>query len=402
MAKDFTVIIFSIFLLLALLGAALVTLIIRKKHMHLWLSHYLKQKFRPKAHFEGPTHVLFCFVDHYEPQWGKNISLEQERARVDRWFNEYPEVAGKHQDADGCFPKHSFFYPEEEYRFEHLAKVADLCARGFGEIEIHLHHDDDTSDNLRKTLEGFTELLHEKHGAFVRCETTGKLQYAFIHGNWTLDNSHPDGKLCGVNDELIVLRETGCFVDYTFPSAPSVTQPATVNAIYYAKDDPHAPKSHNTGKMVKVGGETWGDLMLINGPLDLNWKARKKGIFPQIENSDIRTSMMPTKDRVDLWVNANIHVEGRPEWRFIKIHTHGTQEADMPTLLGKPFDDMCSYLESKYNDGSNYVLHYVSAREMYNMAKAAEAGETGNPHLYRDYVVKAPHYKTLEEHADAE
>ncbi|WP_432454617.1 MULTISPECIES: hypothetical protein [unclassified Agarivorans] len=393
--------IISLILLFILLAVAAVLLIIRKKQMHLWLAHYLKLKLKPKAHFEGPTHILFCFVDHYEPQWGKNISLEQERARVDRWFHDYPKVAGKHQDADGCHPKHSFFYPEEEYRFEHLAKIADLCARGFGEIEVHLHHHDDTSDNLRKTLEGFTELLHQQHGAFMRSEASGKLQYAFIHGNWCLDNSHPDGILCGVDDELIVLKETGCFVDYTFPSAPSATQPATVNSIYYAKDDPHAAKSHNKGQMVKVGGKMWGDLMLINGPLDLNWKVRKKGIFPQIENSDIRTSMKPTKDRVDLWVKSNIHVQGRPEWRFIKIHTHGTQEADMPTLLGQPFDEMCDYLEQEYNDGHNYVLHYVSAREMYNIAKAAEAGKTGDPHQYRDFLVAAPNYKTLASSGDS-
>jgi hypothetical protein len=63
---------------------------------------------------------------------------------------------------------------------------------------------------------------------------------------------------------------------------------------------------------------------------------------------------------------------------------------------------MCDYLESKYNDGENYVLHYVSAREMYNIAKAAEAGESGNPHQFRDYLVKAPSYKTLKESMDAE
>jgi hypothetical protein len=96
---------------------------------------------------------MFCFVDHYEPQWQNPNDIDKERMRVDRWFNEYPIVANKHKDSDGCFPKHTFFYPEEEYRKEHLDKVSDLCARGYGEIEVHIHHDNDTSANFRQTLE---------------------------------------------------------------------------------------------------------------------------------------------------------------------------------------------------------------------------------------------------------
>ena len=62
----------------------------------------------------------------------------------------------------------------------------------------------------------------------------------------------------------------------------------------------------------------------------------------------------------------------------------------MDTLLGKAVDDMYSYLEQHYNDGSRYVLHYVTAREMYNMVKAAEDGHAGNPNDYRDYILRAP------------
>ena len=47
-----------------------------------------------------------------------------------------------------------------------------------------------------------------------------------------------DGRYCGVNDELTVLRETGCYADFTMPAAPDVSQTRTINAIYYAADDP--------------------------------------------------------------------------------------------------------------------------------------------------------------------
>jgi hypothetical protein len=67
----------------------------------------------------------------------------------------------------------------------------------------------------------------------------------------------------------------------------------------------------------------------------------------------------------------------------------------MDTLLGQPRHDMHSYLETKYNDGENYILHYVSAREMYNIAKAAETGNDGNPNEYRDFILAKPTFKQL-------
>jgi len=53
----------------------------------------------------------------------------------------------------------------------------------------------------------------------------------------------------------------------------------------------------------------------------------------------------------------------------------------------KHLSSMFEYLENKYNDGISYKLHYVTAREMYNIIKAAEAGENGDPGQYRDYEV---------------
>lgn len=65
----------------------------------------------------------------------------------------------------------------------------------------------------------------------------------------------------------------------------------------------------------------------------------------------------------------------------------------MDTLLGQPFEKMNEYLLDKYNDGENYIMHFVSAREMYNIVKAAEHEKMGNPNDYRDYIVQKPHYK---------
>lgn len=383
----------SVFVLLfALIVIMLVTL--RLKHMDVWIVSYIRQTFHKHSELaKTPVHILFSFVDHYEPQWGKDVTIEKERERVDDWVERYPSLARKHIDADGYHPQHTFYYPEEEYRFEHLDKLAKLCADGFGEIEVHLHHDNDTSENLKHSILAFCNTLHDKHGALPVNPNTGQLMYGFIHGNWTLDNSGPDGRFCGVNDELHVLRDTGCYADFTFPSAPHPTQPKTINSIYYAVDDPAAPKSHDTGTPVTANGRSSGDLMLVNGPLMLNWKSRKFGIMPRIENSDIRDGMEPTQERVDLWVKANIHVKGRADWLVIKVHTHGVQENDRDILLGEPVDQMFHYLGSKYNDGKRYCLHYVNSRELYNIIKAAEDGKTGNPNNYRDYILPRPSFK---------
>ena len=382
-----TEIVVSLALIAVLAVLALAALEVRRKNMHIWLAAYLRQS-KP-AHGAGPVHVMFMFVDHYEPKW-RNPSYETEVARVKAWSERYPALAARHQDADGVHPQHTFFYPEEEYRPEHLSAVEKMCMDGYGEIEVHLHHDNDTEAGLREKIESFVKILSERHGALSVDPATGKLAFGFIHGNWALDNSRRDGRWCGVNNELQVLADLGCYADFTLPSAPSDTQTAKINRIYYAVDDPHCGKSHDHGVEAQVGTVPKADLLIVQGPLALNWKRRKWGVLPRLENADVRLSSQPTSDRVDLWVQQHIHVKGRPDWLFVKVHTHGTQEPDMETLLGEPMDKMFSYLEKAYNDGKKYQLHYVTSREAYNIIKAAEAGKSGNPNAYRDFVLPRP------------
>ena len=356
-------------------------ILLRSRDAHVWFISYV---FRNKKKHHGLKHIMFCFVDHYEPMW-KGADAKTQYNRVKEWRVRYPEMVNIHYDSDGRKPCHTFFYPEEEYKKEYLDLIQEICDMNIGEIEIHLHHDNDTAEGLREKLNRFKKTLHDNHNALVTEKDV--IKWAFIHGNWALDNSLKSGRQCGVNNELLVLRETGCYADFTFP-APCEAQPATINNIFYAKGIPNKSKSYDQGVLVEVNKAATGDLMIIQGPLLWNWKNRKFGIIPRIENSDIRISNPPTKQRVDLWVEANIHVKGKPDWIFIKIHTHGAQETDMETLLGDDMSSMHSYLEEKYNDGEEYLLHYVSARELYNIVKAAEAGETGNPNQYRDYKLK--------------
>jgi hypothetical protein len=376
-----------VLMLLGTLATVAFLLECRRKNMLIWLGSYLKQ--RKPAVNSGPVHIMFSFVDHYEPQWGRP-TYEVEVARVARWRTGYKTMASAHRDADGIHPQHTFFYPEEEYRVEHLNAISELCQEGFGEIEVHLHHDNDTDAGLREKITRFVKVLHERHGALPIHPNTGKPVFAFIHGNWCLDNSRADGRWCGVNNELQVLADLGCYADYTLPSAPSDTQTKKINSIYYATDDCHQPKSHNDGVDAQVGKAASGDLLIVQGPLALNWKNRRWGLIPRIENADVRSAYPGSSDRVDLWVKQHIHVKGQPNWIFIKVHTHGTQDRDIESLLGAPAHAMFNHLEQHYNDGKQHVLHYVNSREMFNIIKAAEAGCTGNPHQYRDHLLPKP------------
>ena len=345
------------------------------RNAHLWLPGYLAS--RKRGDFVSPTHVFFCLVDHYEPLWAKP-SPAMARARTRHWLTKYPAFADQFRDSDGRPPQHTFFYPAEEYRPELLADLAELCRQGYGEVEIHLHHRNDTAANLKTQLLNFKAQL-ASHGFLSQG------RYGFIHGNWCLDNSRRDGDWCGVNNELQVLRETGCYADFTLPSAPSDTQTRKVNALYYATDDPLRPKSHDTGVDVQVGGQATGDLLIVQGPLALNWRNRKWGVLPRLEHADVAGHTPVTPARVDLWIRQRIGVVGKPDWIFVKVHTHGCQENNFDAVLGVAAMRMHEHLVRQ-----PFSLHYVTAREMYNLIKAAEAGLTGDPNHFRDFFLPPP------------
>jgi hypothetical protein len=305
------------------------------------------------------------------------------------WKRKLPKLTKDFRDADGCGPRHTFFYPVEQYDPDILNDIADICRASGGEVEIHLHHDRDTADGLRQKLEqGKTDLA--RHGLLSR-DTQGRTRYGFVHGNWALDDSHPEGKGCGVRNELAILRDTGCYADFTMPSAPSRTQTQIINSLYYAKSTAE-PKSHDTGVPARVStgttvGEnpTPGDLLLVQGPLGLNWERRKWGLLPRIENADLTGANPPRMDRMRLWLQLGIHIAGRPDWVFIKLHTHGGIPQNFNMLLGEPMREFHRAALAQFNDGEKFRLHYVSARELVNILHAAEQGRSGNPGEFRDY-----------------
>jgi len=361
-----------------------------KKGLNYWFSSYIIWFIKKHISQSSPNliHIMFLMIDHFEPTKKENVIP---------WLTKYPKIAFQYKDSDGYHPRYTWAFPIEQYHKNHLfiELISNLCRQGLGEIEVQFHHRNDNSESFRKRLrEGISNF--QKHGACITID--GKTAFAFVHGNWALDNSVKKGdkNYCGVNNELSILKEEGCFADFTFPANGSMAQPSKINTIYYAKDDPFKPKSYNDGIDVEVGKPPYGDLMIFEGPLFINWRDWKHVLYPSIDDAQLQANNPPTPIRIDEWIKAGIHVKGKPDWIFVKVFTHGASPKNWRMLFDYGFKNLFDYLTKKYNDGQKYLLHFVTAREAYNIVKAAEAGLKGNPNQFRNYLIK-PYKNTIRE-----
>jgi hypothetical protein len=162
-------------------------------------------------------------------------------------------------------------------------------------------------------------------------------------------------------------------------------QTRKINSVYYAKGVPGRAKSHDTGIDVGVESAPEGSLMLIQGPLLLNWSEKKWGLLPRIENGCLQRSQPPSSSRIDLWLKARVQVPTRPDWFFVKLHSHGAPEENQRVMLGEPMLELHRELARRSARNGQFHFHYVTAREMYNLAKAAEAGWRGSVEEARDF-----------------
>ena len=353
---------------------------IRNRKYYIWLPAYFSWLAEKKeAVGPGPVHVFFLFTDHFEP--GQRFELTQQ------WVDQYPKIAERHHDSGGRPWQHTWFYPAEQPVDRNLIALRGLVRRGYGEVELHLHHGNDTNETGRQRFRQSVEYFQKFD--FLK-GTDGQTHFAFIHGNWSLDNSNGTAQ-CGVNRELTILREAGCFADFTFSSIWVNAQPPMVNNIYMATDD-DGPKSYAHGVDLRVGSMPPGDLVIFQGPLlllpDFELRHFYRLLGASVENAEIHAAVPVTPKRIDAWVRADIHVKGRPDWVFVKVHGHGAgKPRDANEMLGPELDGALSYMERAYNDGKRYVLHYVTAREAYNLVRAAVDNKTGDPRQYYNYVI---------------
>jgi hypothetical protein len=356
-----------------------------------WLPSYLWQRCTRRSSDVRPVHLILALADHFEPAIRPDAPgvyaerCEQER-RLERWCREYPRALGAWHDDDGQRFRHTYFYPAEQYDESLIDRLAEHCHYGWGEIEIHLHHgvkNPDTRENTRRMLSEFRDAL-EARDCLSREDGAGPPRYAFVHGNWALANS-AQGRFCGVDDEMQILAETGCYADFTLP-APSSAQVRKINAIYECSLPLNQRAPHRVGRDLQSDRPPKIFPLIIQGPLQVNFGRRKHGWpFPGIENGALTEATPPTIQRLRLWQDSAITVLGRPDWLFIKLHCHGMDPEDEQAMLGAPMQNFLRELTKGGLDKRGYRVHFVTAREMVNIALAACDGNTGNPGQYRDY-----------------
>jgi hypothetical protein len=336
---------------------------------HLWLPGYLRSSVA-RVSAPPPTRIWVSFADHFEPWW-RRPDTATALERVARWVRGWPDIAARHADHTGRQPCYTFFYPEEQYHPRVMDDLRALRERGIGDVEVHLHHDNDTPQAFVDRLSVFLERLDGGHGLLRR--ENARVTFGFIHGNWALDNSLPNGRHCGLNNEITLLRDLGCYADFTLPAVPSPAQPRMINTLYWATDDPVRPKSHDVGVPVRVGAAPTGDLLMVPGPLTVNVREWRTPGVPRIEIGELAGHCVPTRHRARLWVRAAPRLANDV---FVKLFAHGAPEKNASALLepGQGVDFALTCLEQEAG-ALGARLFFVSAWEMTRAIGAVRRGD---------------------------
>ena len=330
------------------------------RHAELWASGLMRSWLRDRAWRPSSERPIcwLLFTDHFEPYGGAPTDAVA-RERMSWWNSEWPKIANRHRDDFERKPRFTFFYPAEEYRPWVLDDLAIMTRQQIADVEVHLHHDGEPETAIRSLLADFVARLRTEHG-LLRTGANGIAEWCFIHGNWALDNSHPDGRWCGLNNELTILRQLGCRADFTLPSAPSPCQTSTVNQIYWAVDDPARPKSHDSGTALIPGVAAPTDsLLMMQGPLTVRMHPRYR-VLPTLEVGELAGYALPTPQRARSWLRAAPRVGDHV---FVKLFGHGAQERNGPALLNGGGLDRCLTMVREECDRRGWRLGFLSAWE---------------------------------------
>lgn len=356
-----------------------------------WLPAYAWQRLTRTVP-RGDVHLMIGIADHFEPSIvpengrARAPFSEQER-RVEDWCSGYPRAVDAWRDHEGRPLIHSYFYPAEQYESILLDRIADHCHQGWGEIEIHLHHGvdaPDTAENTRRLLTDFRDTLVSRHGALCLMEGSTQPRYAFAHGNFALANS-AGGYACGVDNEMQILAETGCYADFSMPAATfHPAQIAKINSLYECSIPLGKRAPHRKGSDLQAGRAPRVLPLNVQGPLMFDFNRRARNGIGRIDNAALTGSNPPSLRRLKLWKKAAIAVRQRPDWLFIKLHAHSMDPTQRDAVMGAPMQKFLSDLIAGAEDRRE-VIHFVTAREMVNILLAACDGREGNPGEYRDY-----------------
>ena len=371
------------------MGSRTADIITKLKWSLPWLVRYPLWRARLAMQRNGNgdelVHIIFVIANHFEPGVGK-----QALGPVESWCRVALRTGETTRDHDGTPFRHTYFFPAEQYDYPALQMLAALQAEGFGEVEIHLHHGVDQPDsaaNTRRLLKTFRDVLADEHRCLSRENPAWQPNYAFTHGNLALANS-AGGRNCGVDSEMQILAETGCYADFTLPTAPDQSQVPKINAIYQCGHPLIKAVPHRAGPNLKVGIRP-SLPVIFTGPLVFDWTRRVHGFpVPRIDDGALAKNYPLSISRFNRWRNAQIGVEGKPEWVFIKLYSHGFFAGDQEAMIGDQMRRFMGDVFELAEKTRSFKVHFASAREVFNMVIAAVDGQLGEPGQYRDYRLR--------------
>lgn len=361
-----------------------------------WLARYPLSRaasFLEQTAFEK-KHIIITVANHFEPGWSVNGVLDHksQMTRLKAYHKIASETGKAVRDVDGTKFRHTNFYPAEQYHPEILDIMSEMQAEGLGEVEVHLHHGverPDTAGNLRETLVNFRDTLAEKHKCLSHVAGSSKPMYAFVHGNLALANSC-DGRFCGVDNEMEILRDTGCYADMTLPSAPDQSQVAVINQIYECTLPMNEPAPHRLGMRAAANRKHAQLPLIFTGPLVFNWTRRIKGLpVPRIDDGALTANQPLNTARFNRWRSANVTVEGKSDWVFVKLYCHGFFDQDQSVCIGEDAKRFFGGIVEEAEKSAAFQVHFATAREAFNIALAAIDGKSGDPNDHRNYRLRS-------------
>src|SRR6185312_11930875 len=333
-----------------------------------------------------PVHLIILVANHFEP-----AVTDDGLVQLEKWCKLARSTGDAVRDHDGTPFRHTNFFPAEQYEPRRLEMIADLQAEGFGEVEVHFHHGverPDTAENTSRILREFRDVLADEHRCLSRAAITDLPKYAFVHGNWALANS-AGGRFCGVDSEMQILADTGCYADFTLPSAPDESQVPQINSIYTCGHPLNEAKPHRSGPELKVGDPHPNSPIIMTGPLVFDWTRRVRGLpIPRLDDGALARNYALTLGRFNRWRGANIAIKGRPDWQFIKLYSHGFFEEDQDAMIGEQMKRFMNEVIEFGDRTGEFKIHFASAREAYNLVLAAIDGHSGEPNEFRNYHLK--------------
>ena len=196
------------------------------------------------------------------------------------------------------------------------------------------------------------------------------------------------GRYCGVDSEMQILADTGCYADFTLPAAPEESQVPRINAIYQCGHPLNERSPHRSGPAVRVGTHPQ-EPVILTGPLVFDWTRRRSGVpVPRIDAGVVAANYPATLERLESWRKASISVAGKPDWIFIKLSCHGFIPEDRDVTIGDPMRQFLETALEQADKSGTFKIHFATARKAFNFVHAAVDQQKAEPGAYRDYRLR--------------